>query len=86
MKHSGRDTAVPKDLPKKGDKSDLRCALVGQEVGGERVACKPVTEESWCYGCKFYVCEVHSVNCDLPFGGHDVMEHTNAHNDEGDDE
>lgn len=78
---------MPRDLPKKDDKTDVRCALAGQEVHGEKVSCAPINQdEDWCYGCKFYICENHSVNISL-MDHHDAMEHTNAFDDaEGDDE
>jgi hypothetical protein len=59
-------------LPRKGDKSDVRCAFAQR-------TCVAVDEDHWCMGCDFYVCEV----CDQeqPAGNHDVMEHRSLENE-----
>ncbi len=31
--------------------------------------------DHFCHGCKVHVCEQHSVNFSMPFGGHDVELH-----------
>jgi len=62
------------DLPKKGDKADVRCGFTGTVKGDHDLGKKP--DDLWCSGCQFYVCE----GCDVSAGetsgpGHDVMEH-----------
>ncbi len=32
-------------------------------------------DEIFCYGCRSYVCNACSVNDNIAFGGHDVIEH-----------
>lgn len=33
------------------------------------------TEEDFCYGCKIYICENHSIG--IPFGSHSPEDHLN---------
>lgn len=33
------------------------------------------SKDAYCHGCKFFVCEAHSTNIDLPWGGHHVAQH-----------
>ncbi len=44
-------------------------------------------DDLYCYGCKCYVCNTCSINDNIPFGGHDVIEHElSEEDDEEDDE
>lgn len=68
-----------KKLPAKGDERDVRCAF-------DDYACTPegVTSDDYCNGCGFHICEAHSQNLELPFGGHDVCEHLNGEQEDTD--
>lgn len=75
---------LPAPMPKKGDKEDKRCAFTGADSSKKHL---PVTEEDWCHGCDFYICD----NCDSPFGvpgigKHDVTAHELAREENAEDE
>lgn len=55
--------------PVQGDKKDVRCAFAEDGCPDPTL----VSNEHWCFGCKFYVCE-DCAYCSL-MGDHDVMEH-----------
>lgn len=66
--------------PKKNDPSDRRCALAGEEVNGRKVECTPLApldphNESWCFGCGYYICEAHEAGSTGAFGSHEPTAH-----------
>ena len=66
-----REIDMAKCDPLNGDQTDLRCAFIASHPGHH----DQVTEDDWCPGCGFYVCETCCQSADVPFGRHGVAEH-----------
>lgn len=69
------------EKPKEWDKNDRRCGLTEEDDDPHELT---NGDDDWCSGCHFYVCDACSKNLDLPFGGHDIMDHKEG-GEEGED-
>ena len=47
---------------------------------------KEVPEDNFCHGCKEFVCDGCSGGFNAPMGGHDLMDHEEALDDEDDED
>lgn len=73
-KKAKKDARAEPLRPKSGDKADVRCAFVLDRPGRHDLGAKP--DQSWCFGCAFYVCD----GCDSPFGAPGIGKHdVNVH-------